>query len=54
MTFSEKNPPSELESQSATLSFKAPEIRPPETSVLNKDNESIKLVGVEEWIWSMC
>ena len=50
MTFSEKNPPSELESQSATLSFKAPEIRPPETSVLNKDNESIKLVGVEEWI----
>jgi len=50
MPSSKNNSPTGLESQSATLGFKAPEIRPPETSVLNKDNESIKLVGVEEWI----
>ena len=40
----------ELEALSATLGAKVAESRPLETSVLNKDNESIKLVSVEQWI----
>ena len=50
MPFSNTNPESELAAASATLGSKAAEVRPPETSVLNKDNKSISLVGVEEWI----
>ena len=40
----------ELEALSATLGAKVAESRPLDTSVLNKDNESIKLVSVEQWI----
>ena len=42
--------PNELEALSATLGAKVAESRPLDTSVLNKDNESIKLVSVEQWI----
>ena len=50
MPFFNSNPKSELAAASATLGSKVAEVRPPETSILNKDNESIELVGVEEWI----
>ena len=40
----------ELTALSATLGAKVAESRPLDTSVLNKDNESIKLVGVKQWI----
>ena len=40
----------ELTAASATLEAKASELRPLETCVLNKDNESIELVSVEQWI----
>ena len=40
----------ELTAASATLETKVAESRPLDTSVINKDNESIELVGVEQWI----
>ena len=40
----------ELASVSATLGTKVAESKPLDTSVLNKDNESIELVSVEQWI----
>ena len=40
----------ELTALSATLGAKVAESRPLDTGVLNKDNESIELVGVEQWI----
>ena len=40
----------ELTAVSATLEAKVAESRPLDTSVLNKDNESIELVSVEQWI----
>jgi len=40
----------ELTAASATLEAKVAESRPLDTSVLNKDNESIQLVSVEQWI----
>jgi len=40
----------ELTAASATLEAKVAESRPLETSVINKDNESIELVSVEQWI----
>jgi len=40
----------ELAALSATLGAKVVESRPLDTSVLNNDNESIELVGVEQWI----
>ena len=40
----------ELTAASATLETKVAESRPLDTSVLNKDNESIELVSVEQWI----
>ena len=40
----------ELTALSATLGAKVAESRPLDTCVLNKDNESIELVGVEQWI----
>ena len=40
----------ELTAASATLEVKVAESRPLDTSVLNKDNESIELVSVEQWI----
>jgi len=40
----------ELTAASATLEAKVAESRPLDTSVLNKDNESIELVSVEQWI----
>ena len=40
----------ELTAASATLEAKVTESRPLDTSVLNKDNESIELVSVEQWI----
>ena len=40
----------ELASLSATLGAKVAESKPLDTSVLNNDNESIELVGVEQWI----
>ena len=40
----------ELTAASATLEAKIAESSPLETSVLNKDNESIELVSVEQWI----
>ena len=40
----------ELTAASATLEAKASELRPLETCVLNKDNESIELISVEQWI----
>ena len=40
----------ELAALSATLGAKGAESRPLDTSVLNNDNESIELVGVEQWI----
>ena len=40
----------ELTAASATLEAKVVESRPLDTSVLNKDNESIELVSVEQWI----
>ena len=43
----------ELEALSATLGAKVAESRPLDTSVLNKDKESIELVSVEKWIESV-
>ena len=40
----------ELTAASATLETKVAESRPLDTSVINKDNVSIELVGVEQWI----
>ena len=40
----------ELTAASATLEAKIAESRQLETSVLNKDNESVELVSVEQWI----
>ena len=40
----------ELTAASATLGAKVAESRPLDTSVLNKDNESIELFSVEQWI----
>ena len=40
----------ELTALSATLEAKVAESRPIDTGVLNKDNESIELVSVEQWI----
>ena len=40
----------ELAALSATLGAKIAESRPLDTSVLNNDNESIELVGIEQWI----
>jgi uncharacterized protein (DUF934 family) len=40
----------ELTAASATLGSKVAESRPLDTSVLNKDNESIELLSVEQWI----
>ena len=40
----------ELTAASATLEAKVRESRPLDTSALNKDNESIELVSVEQWI----
>ena len=40
----------ELAAASATLGAKVAESRPLDTSVLNKDNESIELLSVEQWI----
>ena len=40
----------ELTAASATLEAKVRESRSLDTSVLNKDNESIELVSVEQWI----
>ena len=40
----------ELTAASATLEAKVVESRALETSVINKDNESIELVSVEQWI----
>ena len=40
----------ELTAASATLEAKVAESRPLDTSVLNRDNESIELVSVEQWI----
>ena len=40
----------ELTAASATLEVKVAESRPLDTSVLNKDNETIELVSVEQWI----
>ena len=40
----------ELTAASATLEVKVAESRPLDTGVLNKDNESIELVSVEQWI----
>ena len=40
----------ELTAASATLETKVAESRPLDTSVINKDNESIELVSVEQWI----
>ena len=40
----------ELTAASATLEAKVRESRPLDTSVLNNDNKSIELVGVEQWI----
>ena len=40
----------ELTALSATLGTKVAESRPLDTGVLNKDNENIELVGVEQWI----
>jgi len=40
----------ELTAASATLGAKVTESRPLDTSVLNKDNESIELLSVEQWI----
>ena len=40
----------ELTAASATLGAKVAESRPLDTSVLNKDNESIELLSVEQWI----
>jgi len=40
----------ELTAASATLEAKVAESRPLDTIVLNKDNESIELVSVEQWI----
>ena len=40
----------ELTAASATLEAKVAESRPLDTSVLNKDNESIEIVSVEQWI----
>jgi uncharacterized protein (DUF934 family) len=42
--------PNELTAASATLGSKVAESRPLDTSVLNKDNESIELLSVEQWI----
>ena len=40
----------ELTAASATLEAKVAKSRPLDTSVINKENESIKLVSVEQWI----
>ena len=40
----------ELTAASATLEAKVAESRVLDTSVINKDNESIELVSVEQWI----
>ena len=40
----------ELTAASATLETKVAESRTLDTSVLNKDNERIELVSVEQWI----
>ena len=40
----------ELTAASATLEAKAAESRALDTSVINKDNESVELVSVEQWI----
>jgi len=40
----------ELTAASATIEAKVAESRPLDTNVLNKDNESIELVSVEQWI----
>ena len=40
----------ELTAASATLEAKVSESRALDTSVINKDNESIELVSVEQWI----
>ena len=40
----------ELTAASATLEAKIAESRPLDTSVINKNNESIELVSVEQWI----
>ena len=40
----------ELTAASATIEAKVAESRPLDTSVTNKDNESIELVSVEQWI----
>jgi len=40
----------ELTAASATLEANVEESRPLDTSVLNKDNERIELVSVEQWI----
>ena len=40
----------ELTAASATLEANVAESRPLDTSVLNKDNERIELVSVEQWI----
>ena len=40
----------ELTAASATLEAKVAESRALDTSVINKDNESIELVSVEQWI----
>ena len=40
----------ELTAASATLEAKVAESRPLDTSVINKNNESIELVSVEQWI----
>ena len=40
----------ELEALSATLGAKVVESRPLDTCVLNKDNESIELISLEQWI----
>jgi len=40
----------ELTAASATIEAKVAESRPLDTSVINKDNEIIELVSVEQWI----
>ena len=40
----------ELTAASATLEAKVAKSKPLDTSVINKDNESIELVSVEQWI----
>ena len=40
----------ELTAASATLEAKVAKSRPLDTSVINKDNENIELVSVEQWI----